>query len=215
MTIHLAAAPADREAAESLAKALERRGHFVEEEDADHGRFRALSGQRVAVVVWSEAAQVSGYGDALAQRGIEAAIDGRLVLVRLDGSALPAGLIGEAAIEAPPDEERASAWETAIAATEARLANLAEAPAPPPAAPSPPPPPSFQPRPQPPRPRSRVAARLSAPLLGVSALAGLVWAAALLKLAPPIVSAPALIIGVIAALCALLLSLAALANAKS
>jgi hypothetical protein len=131
MTVFLTHAGADREAADSLAKVFERRGLFVEDEDGGHG-FRPLMGRDVVVLLWSQQAVFSHYRLQMERRALEAWAEDRLVLVKLDHGIPPVGLRDLPAVDASFEERRAFIWEDVVRAVQGKLTRRREEPAPPP-----------------------------------------------------------------------------------
>lgn len=103
MTVFIAHHEADRTAAEALEKYLERRGHFVELEDAERGVGEVQRRDLVAVL-WSKAAA------SMEQRALTALASDCLVLVRLDRSAPPEALRAAPSIDAAAKTRHEAAW---------------------------------------------------------------------------------------------------------
>jgi hypothetical protein len=137
MTVFLAHVEADVEAAEALAKAIERRGLFVEHEDGERVG-RALQGKDALVLLWSAASAEDVHRLALERRALDAWADGKLVLVALDSASRPVGLRDLPAVDAHDYDHWPEAWETAMSVISAAV-NTAPG-APPPEAPVLPPP---------------------------------------------------------------------------
>jgi hypothetical protein len=91
MTVFVAHAEADQEAAESLKAVLERRGLHVERETAERG-FRPLGLGDAVVALWSKDSPFSLYRMHFEKRALDAWAEGRLVLVKLDYQFAPVGL---------------------------------------------------------------------------------------------------------------------------
>lgn len=91
MTVFVAHAPADSEAAEGLEKFLERRGEFVELDDGQTV-LRPVQPSDVVVLLHSGRFLAAGGRLRLEQRALDAWAEGRLVLVRLDEAQPPVGL---------------------------------------------------------------------------------------------------------------------------
>lgn len=109
MTIYIAHAPADREAAEALERALERQGQFTE---LDDGR-TALAPVQPADVVVLIVSNVLAFAETrprLELRALDAWADGRLILVKLDKSPAPLGMRDLPALDASDEQERDGAW---------------------------------------------------------------------------------------------------------
>lgn len=110
MTVYLAHAPADREAAEALEKFLERRGQFVELDDGSTA-LRPVQQNDVVVLFLS-----TDFGPAptrlrLEQRALDAWADHRLVVVKLDKSVPPVGLRDLPGIDASAGAQREAKWQ--------------------------------------------------------------------------------------------------------
>lgn len=91
------------DAAELIAKALERRGHFVEHEGGDHVG-RDLAEQDGLVLIWSAAMAADGAHLIVERRALDAWAEGRLVLVKLDGTDAPLGLRDLPAVQTMPGD---------------------------------------------------------------------------------------------------------------
>jgi hypothetical protein len=110
MTVYVAHAPADREAAEALEKFLERRGQFVELDDGS----TALAPVRQSDVVVLLLSKDFVFGPTrlrLEQRALDAWADQRLVVVKLDESIAPVGLRDLRAIDASFEARREFTWQ--------------------------------------------------------------------------------------------------------
>ena len=110
MTVFLAHAPADREAAEALEKFIERRGQFAELDDG-HTALRPVQPSDVFVLLVSQALRCSprracGSNSARSTRGPT----GRLVVVKLDHGIAPVGLRDLPAIDASFEAQREFKW---------------------------------------------------------------------------------------------------------
>ena len=133
MTIFIAHTNADDDAAESLAKAVERRGLFVEHEGGEIVG-RPLQENDALILIWSEATPYDPDRLVMERRALDAWADGRLVLVTLDEYDLPVGLRDLPVIEAHEYARWPAAWEEAMTAV-AKI--FAPAPPRPAAAPAP------------------------------------------------------------------------------
>lgn len=91
MTVFIAHSAADMDAAELIAKAIERRGLFVEHEGGERVG-RDLVEQDALVLVWSGAMAADANHLVIERRALDAWADGRLILVGLDGAPPPLGL---------------------------------------------------------------------------------------------------------------------------
>lgn len=109
MTVFIAHAEADREAAEALGKFLERRGLFVEMETGERG-FRHVQWTDTVVALWSKDTVFSPYRLQFEKRTLEAWAEDQLVLVKLDHAFAPVGLRDLKAIDASFDKQRDIAW---------------------------------------------------------------------------------------------------------
>lgn len=109
MTVFIAHAEADREAAEALGKFLERRGLFVEMETGERG-FRHVQWTDTVVALWSKGAMFSPYRLLFEKRTLEAWAEDQLVMVKLDHAFAPVGLRDLKAIDASFDKQRDIAW---------------------------------------------------------------------------------------------------------
>jgi TIR domain len=121
MTVFLAHAFADLDAAEALAKSIERRGLFVEHEDGERVG-RALQTNDAVVLLWSEITTHDPNRLLLERRALDAWSEDRLILIALDRPALPVGLRDLSAIDASDAGRWPAAWEEANAAIAAALA---------------------------------------------------------------------------------------------
>lgn len=128
MTVYLAHAPTDREAAEALEKVIERRGQFVELDDGQTA-MRPVEPTDVLVLLVSQALLFATARLRLEQRALDAWADGRLIVVKLDQGDAPVGLRDLPAIDASVEAQREFKWnEVADAIREKIRASL---PAPP------------------------------------------------------------------------------------
>lgn len=109
MTVFIAHAEADREAAEALGKFLERRGLFVEMETGERG-FRHVQWTDTVVSLWSKDTMFSPYRLQFEKRTLEAWAEDQLVMVKLDHAFAPVGLRDLKAIDASFDKQRDIAW---------------------------------------------------------------------------------------------------------
>jgi hypothetical protein len=91
MTVFIAHAPEDRAAAESLEKAIERRGQFVELDDGQTA-LRPVQGGDALVLLVSTKLTFAPTRLRLERRALDAWAEGRLVLVKLDHGLAPVGL---------------------------------------------------------------------------------------------------------------------------
>ncbi|MEZ5956408.1 MAG: TIR domain-containing protein [Hyphomonadaceae bacterium] len=141
MTVFLAHAPADRNAAEALEKIIERRGQFCELDDGQTALKPVGNGDAFVLLV-SQALTFATARLRLEQRALDAWAQGRLVVVKLDHGIAPVGLRDLPAIDATFEAARDFKWnEVADAVTQvARAPRVEEAhddeahePTPPPA----------------------------------------------------------------------------------
>ncbi len=128
MTIFLAHAETAGDAAEALARVLERRGLFVEHEGA--GPERGLRASDVRVLMWSQDLSSGAAAGARDLTGWALAgwAQGRLILVALDRSPRPVGLRDLPAIDASFEQRWTLAWEEVVEGA-AAIARLRSAPA--------------------------------------------------------------------------------------
>lgn len=120
MTVFVAHAPADREAAEELEKFLERRGQFVELDDGQTALL-PVTPSDVVVLILSKDFEFAPARLRLEQRALDAWSDGRLLLVRLDQALAPVGLRDLPAIDASDNAEHESKWQELAAAIRQKL----------------------------------------------------------------------------------------------
>jgi len=99
MTVFIAHAPADGEAAEALEKFLERRGQFVELDDGATA-LRPVQQSDVVILLLSKDFVFAPARLRLEQRALDAWTDQRLVVVKLDKTIAPVGLRDLPAIDA-------------------------------------------------------------------------------------------------------------------
>lgn len=145
MTVFIAHDETDRAVAEALEKYLERRGHFVEMEDASRGVGRATRLDTV-VALWSKAAAASAHRPLFERRALEAKAEDSLVLVKLDRTPPPDGLRNCASIDAGAKARRETAWaEVSRVAQEAQARGPQDETLPTSAAPPTPAPPKSRP----------------------------------------------------------------------
>lgn len=109
MTVYLAHAPADTDAAEALEKVIERRGQFVELDDGQTA-MRPIQATDVLVLLVSQALLFATARLRLEQRALDAWADGRLILVKLDKGIAPVGLRDLPAIDASFEAQREFKW---------------------------------------------------------------------------------------------------------
>ncbi len=110
MTVFVAHAQADEAVAASLAKAIEKRGNFVELEQAERIG-RPLLGSDVLVLLWSQRMMFEPGRLVLERRALDAWADGKLVLVKLDHTLLPVGMRDLEAVDASFEQRRGFTWE--------------------------------------------------------------------------------------------------------
>ncbi len=110
MTIFIAHAPADREAAEALERFLERRGQFVELDDGA-AALRPVQASDVVVLLLSKDFVFAPARLRLEQRALDAWTDERLVVVKLDNGVAPVGLRDLSAIDASFEAQREFKWQ--------------------------------------------------------------------------------------------------------
>ena len=139
MTVFIAHAPADREAAEALARAVERRAKFVELEDGEQA-FRPLQFSDSVVALVSKDSVFSPWRLRFEQRALAAWAEQKLILVKLDHHFAPVGLRDLPFVDASFEAQREFAWNEVLKRIDAQPK------APPPVAPSTPAPPAARPR---------------------------------------------------------------------
>ncbi len=120
MTIFVAHAPADREAAEALERHLERRGHFVELDDGQTA-LRPVQQSDVVVLVLSKDFVFAPTRLRLEQRALDAWTEQRLVVVKLDNGIAPVGLRDLPAVDASFEAQREFKWQEVEGAIRAAL----------------------------------------------------------------------------------------------
>lgn len=120
MTVFIAHAPADREAAEALEKFVERRGQFVELDDGQTA-LRPVQSSDVVVLLISQNLLFAPTRLRLEQRALDAWAEGRLVAVKLDNGIAPVGLRDLPAIDASIEAQREFTWQEAAGAVIERL----------------------------------------------------------------------------------------------
>ncbi len=109
MTVFIAHAPADSEAAEALENFLERRGQFVERDDGQTA-LRPFAPSDAMVLLVSKDLVFAPMRLRLEQRALDAWADGRLILVKLDHGIAPVGLRDLPAIDASFAAQREFKW---------------------------------------------------------------------------------------------------------
>lgn len=109
MTVFIAHAPADRQAAEALEKVIERRGQFAELDDGQTA-LRPVQRGDVLVLLVSNALTFATARLRLEQRALDAWAEGRLVVVKLDHGIPPVGLRDLPAIDASFEAQREFTW---------------------------------------------------------------------------------------------------------
>jgi hypothetical protein len=120
MTVFVAHAVADEDAADQLARVIERRGDFVEHEQADRIG-RPLGHMDCVVLIWSNAMQFDPGRLVLERRALDAWADGKLVVAILDHTPLPVGLRDLPVVDATFEQRRTFAWEEAAAIVRQQL----------------------------------------------------------------------------------------------
>ncbi len=120
MTVFLSHAPADRETALALEKALDRRGLFVELDDGEVA-LRPVQAMDAVIALISKDFVFSPWRLRLEQRALDAWADGRLVLIKLDHHFAPVGLRDLPAIDASFEAQREFTWIKAADAVKAAL----------------------------------------------------------------------------------------------
>lgn len=120
MTVFVAHAPADREAAEALEKFIERRGHFVELDDGQTA-LRPVQASDVVVLLISKDFVFAPTRLRLEQRALDAWAENRLLAVKLDHGIAPVGLRDLPAIDASFVAQREFKWQEVANAIRAKL----------------------------------------------------------------------------------------------
>lgn len=110
MTVFIAHAPADSEAAEALEKYLERRGQFVELDDGATA-LRPVQQSDVVILLVSKDFAFAHARLRLEQRALDAWTDQRLILAKLDKSIAPVGLRDLPSIDASSGAQRELKWQ--------------------------------------------------------------------------------------------------------
>lgn len=110
MTVFIAHAPADREAAEALEKFIERRGQFAELDDGQTA-MRPVQPSDVVVLLISQKLVFAPTRLRLEQRSLDAWAEGRLVAVKLDHGIAPVGLRDLPFIDASFEAQREFKWQ--------------------------------------------------------------------------------------------------------
>jgi len=121
MTVYVAHAPADREAAEALEKFLERRGQFVELDDGSTA-LPPVQHSDVVVLLLSKDFVFAPARLRLEQRALDAWADQRLLVVKLDHGIAPVGLRDLPAIDASAAAQREFKWHEVATKVRERLA---------------------------------------------------------------------------------------------
>lgn len=109
MTVFVSFASADREAAESLERALERRGQFVELDDGETA-MRPIMAPDVLIALISRDFVFSRWRLRHEQRALDAWAAGKLILVKLDHHIAPVGLRDLPSIDASFAAQREFVW---------------------------------------------------------------------------------------------------------
>jgi hypothetical protein len=120
MTVFVAHAPADSEGAESLEKALERRGQFVELDDGQTA-LRPVQASDVVVLLISKDFVFAPTRLRLEQRALDAWTSNRLLVIKLDHGIAPIGLRDLPAIDASFAAQREFKWQEVAAAIREKL----------------------------------------------------------------------------------------------
>lgn len=120
MTVFVAHAPADQEAAEALEKFIERRGQFAELDDGQTA-MRPVQPNDVVVLFISQQLVFAPTRLRLEQRALDAWAEGRLIAVKLDKGIAPVGLRDLPAIDASFEAQREFKWQEVADAIRERL----------------------------------------------------------------------------------------------
>lgn len=110
MTVFIAHAPADAEAAQALENFLERRGQFVEGDDGQTA-LRPFAPSDAMVLLVSKDLVFAPMRLRLEQRALDAWAEGRLIVVKLDHGIAPVGLRDLPAIDASFEAQREFKWQ--------------------------------------------------------------------------------------------------------
>jgi hypothetical protein len=110
MTVFIAHAPADRDAAEALEKFIERRGQFAELDDGQTA-MRPVQPSDVVVLLISQKLVFAPTRLRLEQRALDAWAEGRLITVKLDHGIAPVGLRDLPVIDASFEAQREFKWQ--------------------------------------------------------------------------------------------------------
>ncbi|MEQ1617980.1 MAG: toll/interleukin-1 receptor domain-containing protein [Terricaulis sp.] len=109
MTVFIAHAPADRAVAESLEKAIERRGQFAQLDDGQTA-MHPVQASDVMVALISKELLFAPTRLRLEQRALDAWAEGRLLVVKIDRGLAPVGLRDLPAIDASFEAQREFKW---------------------------------------------------------------------------------------------------------
>jgi hypothetical protein len=120
MTVFVAHAPADFEAAEALEKFIERRGQFAELDDGQTA-LRPVQPSDVVVLFISSQLLFAPTRLRLEQRALDAWSVGRLIAVKLDKGIAPVGLRDLPTIDASFEAQREFKWQEVADAIRERL----------------------------------------------------------------------------------------------
>lgn len=120
MTVFIAHAPADRAVAESLEKAIERRGQFAQLDDGQTAMHPVQSSD-VMVALISKELLFAPTRLRLEQRALDAWAEGRLIVVKIDRGLAPVGLRDLPAIDASFEAQREFKWLEVANAVRERL----------------------------------------------------------------------------------------------
>ncbi len=109
MTVFIAHAPANRAVAESLEKAIERRGQFAQLDDGQTA-MHPVQANDVMVALISKDLLFAPTRLRLEQRALDAWAEGRLIVVKIDRGLAPVGLRDLPAIDASFEAQREFKW---------------------------------------------------------------------------------------------------------
>lgn len=137
MTVFIAHAPADQDAAEALEKFIERRGQFAELDDGQTA-MRPVQPSDVVVLLISQKLVFAPTRLRLEQRALDAWAEGRLVTVKLDHGIAPVGLRDLPFIDASFEAQREFKWQEVANQIRERLRAPRASQTPPPKGPAPP-----------------------------------------------------------------------------
>lgn len=137
MTVFIAHAPDDQDAAEALEKFIERRGQFAELDDGQTA-MRPVQPSDVVVLLISQKLVFAPTRLRLEQRALDAWAEGRLIAVKLDHGIAPVGLRDLPFIDASFEAQREFKWQDVANKIRESLRAPRPSQTPPPKGPAPP-----------------------------------------------------------------------------